>query len=93
MYRDTLFINACASVTQLGLLLNLDKKANEKFKLYQKKCKSSGVSEVSPQQALKTMMNGIIKAWQQLELELPKGILLPKNIEYKGLKRLLKIDD
>lgn len=90
-YNDTDFLEASGICGQLGLKLRLDTTTEGYFKKYREAMLQAGIQECNDVIALGKLINGITKAWEIREDNLPDYVLVPDFLHFEGLSYLMKI--
>lgn len=88
------FIDACGSSAQLGLLIRnrLKPKTTQNLKHALEQAQLAGVKEFTKKEAFSHFIDGIERAWNQREDELPEVVTPGNRLHFRGMARLLDID-
>ncbi len=92
-YNSHIFLEGCGAATQIGEKFRMTATDRDILDTYHKKCKERKVPDVDSKTAVQKMSLGIIKAWEQKEVELGSWITPGSELTFKRFGRLVGVED
>lgn len=92
-YYDLQFMHGYHSAAKLGLSLKIDRNDSAYFASVCDKTNEIGIKEKDPKNLFKNLTEIVANVWKFIEVEPAAYIEPPKNLTFKGLSYILKIND
>lgn len=92
-YSNRVFLEACIATIQIGRRFQINEIDRNLFDKYEAKCRAEGMQDVIFKTTVHKINLGLIKAWEQREVELSKWVLPAPELTFKRLTRLIEIED
>ncbi len=91
-FNDRIFIEACGATSQLGQSIRHETRSEEYFQDATALADKAGVEIVTPVQALETLKQAVITAWERREIDLSEWLQAAPDLRYNRLRNLLQLD-